>query len=166
MNIENHYENIKGICAFFAGGTPHYDDLVQEVCLHILENKDSFVGYNESSFNYLIYRMVYLRYNCESSNVAKGYKDNANFIYKFMNNPLTQAVDYEDLKYCLTTEETPSNINTVNEVVSKLDPHEQNVIREYLRFNMNMTLFSKNCGVCRKDLKLRVDNIIEKCKTI
>ena len=105
---------------------------------------------------------MWLKWNSNNGK-ALGSKDNS-FKGKFRDYYLINCYDIEKFNNVITTEEERGSY--LLEVIDRLDPHEQNIINEYLRFNLNMTNFSNNCGVCRKDLKARVDNIIEKCQRL
>lgn len=160
MNIENHYNSIKKACNIVTNGHELKDDLAQEVALVMLTSDLSKVKNIEA----YIFMVAYYKWN---SNNGKdiGSKDNS-FKGLYRDYSIINCYDTEDLKHCLTEEESVNRFDRLYSTINKLPANEQQIIKEYMRFNCNTSNFSKSCDISRRNLDLRIKSIIEKCKTI
>lgn len=151
------YEEIKTISKVVSNGCDLWQDLAQEVALDVLKTDLSKV----TNLNGYIFMITWYKFNSNNGKELLS-KDNSFYgryrAYGIIN---SKELDYK------TQEQIKVNrFERLEEVIGRLEPQEQLIINEYLRFNCNTTTFSNNCGISRRNLDLRIKSIIEKCKQL
>jgi len=154
------------ICKVVSNNNQLKDDLAQEVLLVLLEKEEEDIIdlHNRGKLLDYAFRIAWFKWN-SNNGVPVGGVNNSNFKAIYRDYQIINSVELEDVHhFTREIEQTPRD--RVNEIFKTLSTLERRTLQEYMALNLTMSNLANNTGISRSNLKIRLDAIFDKVRSV